>query len=888
MALEPGSRLGPYEILSEIGAGGMGEVYKARDTRLDRVVAVKVLPDHLAVRPELRQRFEREARAISSLSHPHICALYDVGRAPGEAGSDGVDFLVMEYLEGETLAARLAKGPLPHEQVLAYGVQIAEALEKAHAQGILHRDLKPGNVMLTRSGVKLLDFGLAKTAGGVGGPVGALSTLATDVVGGSPLTTEGTLLGTIQYMAPEQLEGREADVRTDLFALGSLLYEMATGRPAFQGKSQASLISSIMTAAPEPLSSVQPLAPPALDRVVRTCLAKSPDDRWQTVHDVALQLRWIAEGGSQVGLPAPVAQRRRSRERLAWVLTGALGVAVVVSLAAMALSRPAPPEVMRFVAPAARSMSTSDSPRISPDGRFIAVDATDSTGTSTIWLRSVGSLDFQSLPGTEGASRPFWSPDSRFIGFIAAGKLKKVPVTGGPPTVICDALTGSDGTWSRDGVILFDGGATDPIRRVPASGGVPAVEVQPDSVTGTVGWPCFLPDGKHYLFMGNAGSAGDLMVGELGSKKRVALGIKGSRAEYSPAGYLMFVRDRTLLAQPFDPGSLKLKGEPIPVAEPIGTMQSGALAHFSVSRTGVLVYVAGGTSSNKLEWVDRGGRELGQLGQAGDLLTPAIAPSGDRVALRIADPATGNRDIWLYDIARGTATRFTFNAAGDGLPLWSPDGSRVLFASNRGGSYDLYEKPANGAADETVLVTNPNEKWPGDISRDGRYLAYTEGTPQNNYDVMILPLAGERQPVPFVHSSFNETLPRFSPDGRWIAYVSDASGRREVYVQPFPGPGGKWQVSTAGGDEPVWRADGRELFYLSPDWHVMAVEVNLGAGFQAGVPAPLFSFTSVPDGWTHYSVSRDGQRFLLVEPQRSRGLAPTTVTLNWNADLGKK
>jgi Tol biopolymer transport system component len=859
----------------------MGEVYKAKDTRLDRIVAVKVLPSHLSDRPELRQRFELEARAISSLSHAHICALYDVGH------QDGVDFLVMEYLEGETLAERLTKGPLPAEQILRCGIEIADALEKSHRQGIVHRDLKPGNVMLTRAGVKLLDFGLAKTAGGAPAPAaGALSSVATEAVGGQALTAEGTLLGTFQYMAPEQLEGKEADARTDLFAFGAVLYEMATGRAAFQGKSHAGLISAIMSGEPEPISVSQPLTPPALERVVRTCLAKDPDDRWQTAHDVSLQLRWIAEGGSQVGVPAPVAHRRRSRERLAWALAGAAGL-VALSLVALAtLRRPAPPVVMRFNAAAARGMASLDSPRISPDGRFIAVDATDSTGVSTIWLRPVGSLEFQSIPGTEGANRPFWSPDSRFIAFTAQGKLKKIAVTGGPATIICDAPTGSDGTWSTSGVILFDGGQTDPIKRVPATGGVPVAEVTGDS--GAVGWPHFLPDGKHFLYMAGATGPGEIVVGSLGSKKRQPLGIHGSRMEYSPAGYLLFVRDRTLLAQPFDAGSLKLRGEPIPVAEPVGTAQGGALGHFSVSRNGVLIYTLGGSASNKLVWLDRSGKVLGQVGQPGDILTVALSPDGGRVAARVADPQTGNRDIWLLELTRGTATRFTFNPASEALPIWTPDGSRVVFGSDRSGAFDLYQKPSNGAADEETLLVSKEAKWPGDFSQDGKYLAYFSFNAQNNFDVYILPLSGDRKPIPFVHSSFNETLPRFSPDGQWLAYVSDASGRNEIYVQPFPGPGGKWQVSTAGGNEPIWRGDGKELFYLAPDSRLMSVEVKAGSAFEAGVPAPLFPMTATPDGWTRYTASADGKRFLVVEPERSQTLTPTTVVLNWNAEVGKK
>jgi WD40 repeat protein len=415
---------------------------------------------------------------------------------------------------------------------------------------------------------------------------------------------------------------------------------------------------------------------------------------------------------------------------------------------------------------------------------------------------------------------------------------------------------------------------------------VPVAEVRGDS--GAVGWPHFLPDGKHYLYMVGATGPGEVVVGTLGSKQRVSLGIHGSRVEYSPAGYLLFVRDRTLLAQPFDARSLKLRGEPIPVAEPVGTAQGGALGHFSVSQNGVLIYTLGGSASNKLVWLDRTGKQLGQVGQAGDVLTIALSPGGDRVAARIADPQTGNRDIWLLELTRGTATRFTFNAASDNLPIWTPDGSRVVFSSDRNGAFDLYQKLSNGAADEESLLVSKEAKWAGDFSRDGKSLAYFSFNAQNNFDIFVLPMDGDRKPVPFVHSGFNETLPRFSPDGRWIAYVSDASGRSEIYVQPFPGPGGKWQVSTAGGNEPTWRGDGKELFYLAPDSRLMSVEIKAGAAFEAGVPAPLFPMTATPDGWTRYTASADGKRFLVVAPERSQTLTPTTVVLNWDAEVGKK
>ncbi len=884
MPLTPGSRLGPYEIIAALGAGGMGEVYKAKDSRLERTVAIKVLPTHLSDRPELRQRFEREARAISSLSHPHICTLHDVGH------QDGVDFLVMEHLEGETLAERLARGPLPAEQVLRFGIEIADALDKAHRQGIVHRDLKPGNIMLSKSGVKLLDFGLAKVVAGAGSTsaLEGLTSLPTEAIGGQPLTIEGTLLGTFQYMAPEQLEGKEADARTDLFALGAVLYEMATGRPAFQGKSRASLISSIMSSEPPPIAAAQPLTPPALERVVKTCLAKDPDDRFQTAHDVTLQLQWIAEGGSQAGLPAPVAARRRTRERLAWTVAGA-GVLAFVALVGVTLGRrPVAPKTMRFAVPATRGVASIGLPRISPDGSIIAFDATDSTGRAMIWVRPLDALEAQPLQGTEGAGRTFWSPDSRYLAFFSQGKLKKIAVSGGPAQTICDAPTGSDGAWGVQDIILFDGAATDPIRRVPAGGGVAAPAVKGDSAN--VGWPEFLPDGRHFLYLtiGNTQDKNEINVGSLDSKAVRHLNVHGSRAEYSPAGYLLFVREGTLMAQPFDARRLATTGEPFPVAEQIGG-RGFDLAYFSVSRNGVLAYSTGGVASNQLLWVDRSGRTLGTAGSPGALHMPALSPDGARIAVRQIDPQTSNRDLWVLEPARGTSTRFTFDPSVDTTPLWSPDGGRVAFASNRGGGVlNLFQKLATGAGAEETLMTSRSNKYLSDWSADGRFILYWEEGAETQLDLGVLPTFGDRKPFAFLKSPFNEWLGQFSPDGRWVAYTSDESGRNEVYVQSFPGPGGKWQVSTQGGSEPLWRSDGKELFYLATGQRLMSVEIKPGADFLAGVPTPLFQMRATPDGWTRYCAGAGGQRFLVAAPQQNATLAPTTLVLNWNAGIGRK
>jgi Tol biopolymer transport system component/predicted Ser/Thr protein kinase len=878
MPLAAGSRLGPYEILAPLGAGGMGEVYRARDTRLERDVAVKVLPPHLSSSEEMRHRFEREAKAISQLSHPHICALYDVG------SHDGTEYLVMEYLEGETLATRLAKGPLPLPQTLSFGIEIADALDKAHRQGIVHRDLKPGNVMLTKGGVKLLDFGLAKAIAPMTPQSGltSLPTLATP----QNLTQQGTILGTFQYMAPEQLEGAEADVRSDIFALGAVLYEMATGQKAFQGKSQASLIGSILKEEPQSVSSLAPMTPPALDRIIKTCLAKDPENRFQTAHDVKLQLQWVAEGGSQAGLPAPVVARRKNREKLAW------GVAAAVALAAVALGvgflrrAPSPRRVVRFEIATPEGITTIDAPRISPDGRYLAFNATDSSGKSRIYVRALNALSAQALNGTEGTTRPFWSPDSRFVAFFAEGKLKKIDVSGGPAQKICDAPSGADGSWSPEGVILYDGRANDPIYRVSAAGGTPVVAAKADATRkeGSVGWPEFLPDGRHFLYMATGQKPEDnaYRVGSLDSNESKALAPAQTLITYAPPGLLLFVRDKTLVAQPFDAKALKTTGEPIPLAEHIGTDAVG-LARFSVSREGTLAYRTG-ESGDRMVWVDRSGREVEAIGDPGDYHNPALSPGGDRVAFDFADPRSGKGDIWVRDLKRGVSSRFTFGKGDAFAPLWSPDGRTIVFTEGQ----DLFEKPADGQGDEKPLLKSDELKLASDWSRDGRTLVFMSRAKETGWDIWALPTSGDRKPTPFLKTQFSEFLAALSPDGGYVAYQSNESGRPEVYVQSFPGPGGKWQVSTSGGLEPKWRADGKELYYRAPDQKLMAVEIQAGSGFSAGVPQALFAgHFETGIARNRYLPTPDGRRFLAVAPLGRESMTPTTVVLNWSAELGR-
>jgi Tol biopolymer transport system component/predicted Ser/Thr protein kinase len=890
MPLTAGTKLGPYAVESPIGAGGMGEVYLATDTRLDRKVAIKVLPDHLSEHPGLKDRFEREARAISSLQHPNICALYDVGH------ENGVDFLVMEYLEGETLLARLAREKLPIEQVLEIGIKIAEALDKAHRSGIVHRDLKPGNVMLTREGVKLLDFGLARI-GQVGtqpgsGSLPGLTAMATDPTPKTPLTQEGTILGTFQYMSPEQLEGKEADSRTDIFALGTLLYEMATGQRAFSGDSQASLIASIMGKEPRPISEMIPMSPPALDRVVTTCMAKVPDDRWQTAHDVALQLRWIAEGGSQAGVPATVAARRRSRERRAWIAAAVLGAAAVAFAALFALNRPQPDtKVIRFQIAPPPGANDFTYPTVSPDGQFIAFMATDSTGTSRIWVRRMDALEALPLPGTEDAQRPFWSPDSRYLGYLTGqdGKVKKVSVLGGPPSHIGDAV-GYDGSWGHEDYIVFDNTSTDTLQIIKASGGTAAPTSSLDRSIGETGhvWPQFLPDGKHYLFIAAGGpDSRVLKVGEVGSMESRVLDKVDSRFQYVTSGHILFVRQGTLLAQPFDAKAMEYTGEPVPLAQNVSSGGSTFGGSFSASETGVLTFWEGQSDGGRqLVWMDREGNELEMLGDPAIYEWPCLSPDEQRLLVGIQDPRKGTADIWLRDLERGTQTRMTFADEEDRTPLWSPDGGRMAFVGTQDGVQQIFTRRTGGGSVPEPVVDPGSGEWLSDWSSDGRWLL-VEIAVSGQADLVAVSADGKGDPVDIARTPFGEILGKFSPDGKWAAYQSIESGSWEIYVQSFPEASDRWQISTNGGMSPQWRRDGKELFYLAPDQTLMAVTVETDDGFRVDVPTPLFKprVRTSPTAENRFQVADHGRRFLFNAPKNVQHTEPVTVVLHWTAAL---
>jgi len=895
MTLRTGSRLGPYEILAPLGAGGMGEVWKARDTRLERTVAIKVLPQHLSNSPESRQRFEREAKTISQLSHPHICALYDVGN------QDGVEYLVMEYLEGQTLAERLARGALPLDQVLRYGIEIADALDKAHRQGIVHRDLKPSNVMLTKSGVKLLDFGLAKAVTSAR-PLDAagreqaaasqhpmadnqMSALPTEM---SPLTQEGTILGTFQYMAPEQLEGKEADARTDIFAFGAVLYEMATGRKAFSGTSQASLISSILTSDPPAISVTQPMSPPALDRVVKTCLAKDPEERWQSAHDVGAELRWIAEAGSRAGTePRAVAGRRQAR--IAWAVAAVLAAALALTLTCWRGSdRSSPPVVASLLPPATSAFDLSAGPpALSPDGLEFAFVASTAGGKSLLWVRTLKASSDRPLSGTEGACCPFWSPDGRRLGFFAEGKLKRVEASGGAPEVLCDARDAGGGTWNKRGIILFAPGQGQPIHQVSASGGLSRPVTRLDATRGESfhSSPVFLPDGQHFLFGVATGSTvpflDSIHLGSLDGDAPKQLVRAQANAAYA-AGWLFFWRDRVLRAQRFDWKRGALEDEPFQIATDVEGRPSHTTAYFSVSQNGLLAYVHGAADLSRLLWCDRSGRETESIGTPAFYYYPRLSHDGRRLAVDQSN-LTQQGDVWIHDLSRTEATRLTFDVADETAPIWSPQDDSIVFSRAAGAASDLFRKTPDRPAAEEPLLVSPTRKHPTDWSPDGRFILFTSDPERRNEDLWVLSLEG-RKAAPVVASRFDEWDGQFSPDGRWIAYVSNESGRPEVYAQAFPGPGPRRKVSTAGGLMPKWRHDGAELFYVAPDRRLMAVPVRKAANLEVGVPAALFETRIRMDPpFRNYDVSADGQRFLIDTMAAKEKERPVTLVVNWTA-----
>ncbi len=886
MSLAVGTRLGPYEILAPLGAGGMGEVYRARDLRLGRDVAIKVLPDALVSDRDRLLRFEQEARSASALNHPSIVTIYEIGQA------DSVSYIAMELVLGETLRDVIVEGPVPTKRVLAFAAQIADALAKAHEAGIVHRDLKPENLMVTREGfVKILDFGLAKLALPASGEISAMPTLA------KPETYPGVVLGTVGYMSPEQASGRPVDFRSDQFSLGSILYEMVTGKRAFSRGTTAESLVAIIREEPEPIGSLVPHVPASVRWVIERCLAKDPEERYASTRDLARDLTHLRDHLSEVGSEAaPVILARR----LGWLgpalIAGLLLAAALAAFAAFRARRQPPVRPMRFSVPIPPGATYAPGEvdrgfAVSPDGTSLVIEAV-SRGHRRLYLRPLDSEKAAELENTTGAEAPFWSPDGRFIAFFADGKLKKIPVAGGPPEELCAASFDIVGSWNRAGTILFS--QMFPrlgIYRVSDKGGeaAPVTSFDPSRDEVSKIWPHFLPDGRRFLYVdwvlrptASGHWARELRVASLDSKESRVVTRLDSMAEYASPGYLLYVRDATLFAQPFDASSARLHGEPLLVAESVHYFYGPAHASFSVSQTGVLAYQAAAPPS-RLVWFNRAGKEVGALGQPAVLNGFRISAEGGRVAAAIEDRRTGTSDVWVLEPQRGISTRLHSDPVDEGSPVWSPDGSKVFYRSDRQGVPDIYEIAVGVPGSERRLLEQEGVQQPEDISSDGRLLVYCNNFAQTTApDIWILPLVGDPKPLPWLQSRFAKTSPRFSPDGRWIAYESDESGDPEVYVALTKGGGEKKRLSPAGGSRPRWRQDGKELYYVAPDGFVIAVPMVPGPQLEAGAPVPLFRAEGEIE---NYDVTPDGSRFLVSTPVEKVRESPLRVIVNWPAAL---
>jgi serine/threonine protein kinase/Tol biopolymer transport system component len=904
MSVAPGTRFGPYEVVALLGAGGMGEVYRARDTRLDRAVAVKVLPAAAAGDSAFRNRLHTEARAISQLSHPHICTLHDIGE------QDGTTFLVMELIQGETLADRLRKQEgrgLAVAEALRLAAQIADALAAAHRQGITHRDLKPGNVMLTRGraragepDVKLLDFGLAR----IGQP--AASSEDSRMLTEAPQTAAGSLLGTFQYMAPEQIEGDRGDARSDVFAFGCVLYEMLTGRRAFDGKSSAAIMAAILEREPALLVALDPQIPPLVASLVEKCLAKSPEDRWQSAADLGTALRWIAAAppGKQPGAEATTVPHR-STWKSAALVTGLmlLALAIGAMLARRYLASTAvPANESRFEVTPPPGTMWSPSPvastaqlALSPDGRQLAFIAAPARETPRIWIRALDSLQARPLEGTDDAAFPFWSPDGRSIAFFAGGRLKKISTAGGTPQVLADASLGRGGSWSRDDVIIFTPSPNTGIWRVPAAGGPPSpvTRIQADRSGDTHVYPQFLPDGRRFIYYARSDNPElqGIYVTDLASEEPTLVIHNYGVAVHAP-GYLLIVRDGTLFAQAVDDATMLTRGDPMSVAGGVG-FTLGTIGYSPVSATGsTLAYGPSVRLPTALQWRDRTGAAVGPVVARGDYRSPRLSVDGQRVALTLLEERAASPDIWILELARGTFTRVSHDQATDWFPVWAADGERLFFGSARGRATTLFQKDLRGMSGEEALHPPTVARYPLDVTSDGR-LVYQTGAPAGGggYDLGMIKLTEGRTPVVLLSTPFNEVQARVSPNNRWMAYASDESGRFEVHVRGLQSASGQWTISPAGGMQPEWRRDGRELFYVSRDRKLMAVPVTIdGDTFSAGVPRPLFEVglpEPIPPYTGDYAVSADGQRFLLNAVVDQPNTPPLTVVLNWAAALKK-
>ncbi|HEV2323884.1 MAG TPA: protein kinase [Terracidiphilus sp.] len=918
-------QIGHYQVVAKIGEGGMGEVYRARDTRLNREVAIKVLPRAFAEDPYRMARFEREAQLLASLNHPKIAAIY------GLEESGATRALVMELVEGPTLAERIGRAPasarakasvspaqpaegasgtntsgpggtvghtrkaaIPMDEALPIAQQVAEALEYAHEHGVVHRDLKPANIKVTSEGdVKVLDFGLAKAMG----PADASGDLANSPTLSLAMTEAGLIIGTAAYMAPEQAKGKPVDRRADIWAFGCVLYQMLTGKKAFDGETVSDVLAAVIKSEPD-WNALPADTPPAMQRLVRRCLQKDPHERLRDIGDARIAIEETLSGAEQEAAISggPIAQSQPS-SRLRGSLPGALGAAAFVfaGVAAWLLLRPAPPQSLyRFSIspPENGEFENGGEMSISPDGRYFAfVARAGADKPPTVWLRPLDSLTAHPVPGTEGASLPFWSPDSQQIGFHANGKLEKVAVSGGLPEILCTASR-PGASWNREDMILYSDRGS--LYRVPDTGGTPTLVATPVAAQNETAfdYPQFLPDGRHFVVFvyTNASTPTFIGAGSLDSKNVERLTQSTTNALYAPPGYLFYMQENALMARPFSARTLRFGGPAVPVAQNVGEFAGPQYGFFTVAPAGLLAYqIAPAATTNQMTWFNRAGQKMGTVGNVAIYSNMALSPEGDRLAVGVGEH--GKANIWVYDLKRGTVSRLTFNAAYDVNPAWSMDGSKVFFSSNRSGAWGIYQKAADGlGTTQTVSQSGTQNKALDDMAADGRYAIYDTATNPSLVQLWVLPLFGDRKPFPFVKGNFGAASAQFSPNGRFVAYNSTETGRTEVYVQTFPQHTGRWEISTSGGLQPMWRRDGKELFYLTPDEKLMAVDVDTTSGtFKAGIPRELFQAQLVPTSyWRNiYLPSPDGQRFLMLTPASENKPEPITFLVNWPALLKK-
>jgi serine/threonine protein kinase len=896
-----------YKILEKLGEGGMGVVYKAQDTKLDRFVALKFLPPQMAASEQDKARFIQEAKSAAALNHPNVCSIIDIQEHEGKM------FIVMEFVDGQTLQEK--KASLTQKQAIDYAIQIAEGLSAAHEKGIVHRDIKPENIMIRKDGiVQVMDFGLAKLAGT------------------TRLTKMGSTVGTLGYMSPEQVQGQEADHRSDIFSLGVLLYEMITGRSPFNGAHESAILYEIVNVDVPPMTSVKPELDPSLDAIVLECLEKDPSERFQSIAEVAKELRrfkressrsrasrvvpatGVLHPGSSAEAPitpqsinAGIIGRLKSVSSL-WMISALVFILTTVVLIVFPdlIPRTRNKEVIRAYVTGPEKFTFSNSfgggqLALSPDGKELAFVAVDSSGSTSLWVRPINSLTATMLSGTQGAAFPFWSPDNHYIGYFSNNKLKRIEKTGGPSFSICDVITPRGASWGSDGKIVLPTDQVSGLSVVLESGGIPVGLTRLDSTLNeqTHRYPCFLPDGKHFLYFARttasgSGSAMDaICVGSLDGKtnKRLMPGI--SNMAYA-AGYILFMRENSLMAQSFDPDALELKGEPFPIAESVDFSTRYSIASFTVSQTGVLVFLGKSAATTpELALFSPAGKKLRSFGQPEVFVVAKLSSDGKTIAMDLYEVTARNADVWLYDVVRSVKTRFTFDGNVDAYPIWSPDGKKIIFSSNRKGHYDLYEKMSNGAEDEHVLYESVETKHATDWSVDGKYLLFNS---TNNLDsksnIYYIPMTGEKKPVALIATEFNEMNASFSPDARWVAYQSNESGRNEVYVRPFPGPGAKWQVSANGGGAPRWKNNGKEIFYVANGKLIEADVNGTGSNFVVGNVREYFDPATVGGinvgNGILKDISPDGQSILLSISKGMITTAPLTLVVNWDEEFRKK